>query len=98
MTSLATATADTFRPYVGTTFHLAVDAASIVVTLTDLRELPGGGGPRRAPFALTFSGPSTPLLPQRTYELTHDVLEPMEIFLVPVAADAQCVQYEAVFN
>lgn len=98
LTSLATANADTFRPYLGTTFRVDADGAAILVTLTDVRASQPGNGPRREPFSLIFSGPATPLLPQRTYDMTHEKLEPMAIFLVPVAADAQCVQYEAVFN
>jgi hypothetical protein len=49
-------------------------------------------------FALKFRGPAQVFLPQRTYRLAHEELGTHEVFLVPVAQDAEGFYYEAVFN
>ena len=52
----------------------------------------------RAPFALQFRTPAVMgYVPQRIYALTHSVLGTVEIFLVPLGADADGMRYEAVF-
>lgn len=53
---------------------------------------------RAAPFSLILRGPAAPLLPQGTYALRHPRLGPIELFLVPIARDAQGVRYEVTFN
>ena len=53
---------------------------------------------REAPFSLVLRGPRTPLLAQATYALLHPRLGRVEIFLVPIAQDAQGASYEATFN
>jgi hypothetical protein len=50
----------------------------------------------RNPFSLFFLGPVR--LPQQIYHLTHDVLEPMDVFLVPVGSEGNALLYEAVFT
>lgn len=53
----------------------------------------------RQPFSLLFAGPAAPQLPQRTYRLAHAGLPAaLDVFLVPIAADASGVRYEAVFS
>ncbi len=50
-------------------------------------------------FSLLFKGPAQPVLPQSTYRLKHDAQDrPLDVFLVPVSADAKGVHYEAVFS
>lgn len=91
---------DDFSPRLGETFRLRCDDGSTL----DLRldrvtahgRAPAAGG--RAPFAIEFTGPRENILPQRIYRLEHDELEPLEIFLVPLAPDASSARYEAVFN
>lgn len=53
---------------------------------------------QRQPFAVTFEGPSEPVLPQQIYTLDNDELGSIELFLVPVASDDQGTEYEAVFT
>jgi len=48
-------------------------------------------------FRLEFLGPQTPILPQACYILEHGN-KADEIFIVPVASDAQGTTYEAIFN
>lgn len=101
---LETVTADTFRPLVGTAFRIGVDDSSSVEAELEAVE-PGGAqaadaaraAGRREPFSLVFRGPVEPVLPQRIYRLEHPELGELELFLVPVAQDADGTRYEAVF-
>ena len=49
-------------------------------------------------FSLYFNGPGDLQLPQRTYELEHEQLGSLHIFLVSIARDERGFRYEAVFN
>ena len=49
-------------------------------------------------FSLFFLGPPGAPLRQGLYQLTHEQLGALEIFLVPIGQDPAGVQYEAVFN
>ena len=75
------------------------DGAALQAELVEARALPAPPFEGRHPFTLLFKGPATPLLPQRIYRLQHEAeAEPIDIFLVPVSADAAAVCYEAVFS
>ncbi len=89
-----------FAPLRGERFALAADAAGpapLSAELVEVHALPQPGFNGRQPFSLLFVGPPAPLLPQRTYRLIHARLPELELFLVPVAADAAGVRYQAVF-
>lgn len=97
-------TATDFAPAVGDTFLLdAGDPGRLELELVEARlhdpdappEAPDG---TRAPFTLTFRGPVDPVLPQRIYGLEHESLDPIEIFIVPIARDDAGTTYEAVFG
>jgi hypothetical protein len=98
---LAAATAETFRPHIGTDFHIANPSADGgVIRLTDV-QVTGvqPHAPRTEPFSLVFLGPGDPRLDQGMYELRHDALGPLELFLVPIGYEAGGgLRYEAVFN
>lgn len=49
-------------------------------------------------FALYFTGPDSSFLPQRSYPMRHEQLGDLEIFLVPIAKEADGYRYEAIFN
>lgn len=70
----------------------------VLVEARDLSLRSGRPGPRGEPFALLFRGPVAPILPQRIYPLQNEALGRLEIFLVPIGADADGVKYEAIFN
>jgi hypothetical protein len=57
-----------------------------------------GPGIGRAPFSVTFLNRTQRVLPQSTYRLLHDELGAFELFIVPIARDAEGVRYEAVFT
>ena len=52
----------------------------------------------RHPFSLLFVCADQRVLSQGTYAIDHERLGRLEIFIVPVGADANGVEYEAVFN
>jgi hypothetical protein len=93
-------TVETFQPHVGSSFwaefpngakvELKLVAASKVME-SEAARLP------RHPFSLFFVGPTSFLLTQHVYHITHDELGPMDIFLVPVQQKAEVYKYEAVF-
>ncbi len=96
---IETATWETFAECGAKEYRLQRDGeADLTLELAEARpiDLPAKGGARRQ-FSLLFKGPGQPLLPQATYTLENDELGTMEIFLVPVAADEDGVDYEAVF-
>jgi hypothetical protein len=101
---LETFTPATFTPHLGTIFHLhlpptpGLDVELMTVTPWQSQAPGSPEAPRRrAPFALLFRGPMTPMLPQRIYPLEHVQLGAFELFLVPVGPDQHGMCYEAVF-
>lgn len=53
---------------------------------------------QRVPFSLLFRNSSAILFEQKIFQMQHEVLGVMGIFLVPVARDGQGFLYQAVFN
>jgi hypothetical protein len=94
---LESLTVDAFAGRVGERFRLVADEETLEVTLVECEPL-GGTALSRVPFSLVFLGPREPLLPQRIYPLGHDELGELEMFLVPIAQDAEGTRYEAVFT
>jgi hypothetical protein len=73
------------------------EGATIPVTVVDSRVLPSPS-PRVAPFAIELAGPATPMLPQAIYPVVHPQHGRLELFVVPIARDAEHVRYEVIFN
>jgi hypothetical protein len=92
-------TLDDFAALLGERFDLQVDdAASLPVELVEAQPLGGAAFGGRQAFSLLFNAPATPLLPQRIYRLAHARLPALDIFLVPVGADAAGGRYQAIFS
>jgi Domain of unknown function (DUF6916) len=49
-------------------------------------------------FSTFFYGPADYFLPQQTYELAHQEMGEMYLFIVPIGQDQRGIRYEAVFN
>lgn len=81
---LATATADTFRPHVGTRFRLQRPGKAVDLVLDDVVAGPPAG-PTDS-FALRFSASRAPTLSQSIYSLDHAELGTFDLFLVPSGA------------
>jgi hypothetical protein len=100
---IAALTCEHFVPLVGQAFTmtaaLAAGEVSLPTVLMEAKVSPHPPFNGRQGFALTFTGPAQPVWPQGTYSLTHGAWDQgLDIFIVPVAADAQCVSYQAIFN
>ena len=92
-------TLDDFASLRGERFALSMDRGeALSAELVEARALAQPPFDGRQPFSLIFAGPPVPLLPQRIYRLAHEQLPPLDIFLVPIAADAAGVRYQAVFS
>lgn len=97
---LESVTVETFAPHVGSTFRIVPSAGpAIEAELAEARVL-GTLAPAapRQPFSVIFSGPLTPILPQRIYRVEHPVVAPMDVFLVPIGPDGGRMRYEAIFS
>lgn len=92
-------TLDEFTLLHGERFAVLEDGLDGVwADLVDVQPLGGAPFNGRQPFSLLFVGPAAPALPQRTYRLSHARLPELDIFLVPIGADAAGVRYEAIFS
>jgi hypothetical protein len=89
-----------YEPHVGRTFRVEFADHPPV----DLKLVEAAPGPWQPPdggktaFRLEFSGPSQPLLGQRTYRLQHPELGAIDLFIVPLEQDETSATYEAVVN
>ena len=99
MTDLRNLTADDCLAHLHSWFQIDTgDGQPVAAQLIEVqrRDAPGDGD--RQGFALLFRGPAEAPLPQRIYRLSAVGLGPLELFLVPVGADAEGRLYEAVFS
>lgn len=89
-----------FEPEVGSTFTISFTDGRFDLELREATALKYHDPQvhARHPFVLLFVCPDDRVLEQRTYAIDHERLGRLEIFIVPVAADADGVHYEAVFN
>jgi hypothetical protein len=94
-------TIDSFQPHVGSTFWVEFpNDTKVELRLTGTAKVMESEAARlaRHPFSVFFVGPRSFMLQQHTYRVTHEQLGTMEIFLVPVAQNADSYEYEAVFT
>jgi len=94
-------TIETFEPHVGSSFWAEFpNGAKVELRLDGVGRVMESELARlsRQAFSLYFSGPKSYLLKQSTYHLSHETMEPMDIFIVPVGEDRAAYQYEAVFT
>ena len=92
-------TVQRFEPLQGQRFELRTEHEG--PWAADLIKVGRSGGPAfggREPFTLLFRGPAQPLLPQSIYQVSSAALAAVDIFLVPIGATAEGVNYEAVFS
>jgi hypothetical protein len=76
------------------------DATTIDLQLVSVKELGAATGTgTRAPFSLHFLGPvSQQYLRQNTYQMVNETLGTLDIFIVPLGAEAGRMRYEAIFT
>lgn len=94
-------TIDSFEPHVGTSFWAEFpNGAKVELRLTRVAKVMESelAQLHRQPFSLFFAGPKSFRLQQKIYHLTHEAMEPMDIFIVPVGESRERYEYEAVFT
>ena len=86
-----------FLSQLGSKFKLRFDDGPVaeleISEVSDLRVLSG-----QETYSVVLRGPTSFLLPQRTYHLEHSEFGEIDIFLVPIKQDKDGVYYEAVFS
>ena len=94
-------TEEEFSKHLKTKFRVRLELPEPVeLELVEVRGRPSGPGEQQGMerFSAFFRGPSHLRLNQHTFPLAHEQMGEFEIFLVPVAQDADGFLYEAVFN
>lgn len=87
-----------FSAHLGESFRVQFDSRpDLELVLAEATPLGTLSATRQA-FSLVFRGPGGLYLPQRIYRLEHPALGELEIFLVPLAPDAQGSRFEAIFT
>jgi hypothetical protein len=98
---------DRFELWIASTFKAEADGRTISLELVAVVKPPVDefhlaarqrGGIRLQPFNLHFKGPRSERFGQGMRRLEHPALGALDIFLVPIGADATGLLYEAVFN
>jgi len=89
-------TSKMFAECLNTVFELQSSSGNLPLKLIEVMDL--NHSPRLEQFSLIFSGPMTPVLPQRIHALRHEKLGELNLFLVPVGPDEQGMRYEVIFN
>lgn len=100
----ASLTEEEFSRHLNTKFGVRLELPQlpgpIELELVEVQGRPSGPDEQQGMerFSAFFRGPGHVRLNQHTFRLVHDRMGEFEIFLVPVAQDAQGFLYEAVFN
>ena len=88
---------DGFAEAKDTLFRLtAADGQTVDVTLVDVSEMKETA--RQRSFSIIFSVPDPCRIGQGLYDIQHDVLGAMQLFLVPIGFEGANQEIEAVFN
>jgi len=95
---LDTFTAETFQPYVGKTFRVIVDDRQYMpAELLSVTLWGDDSDGKRHPFTLLFRADRGHMIPQATYTVDTEGMEPFPLFLVPLQPESDGTRYEAVF-
>ena len=88
-----------FAEHVGSQFRIEIDSGrSVAAQLVEASALDSSGkgstGSRCTPFSLLFSVNGSADLPQRIYNVSHEALGDIQLFMVPLGGG----RMESVFN
>ncbi len=93
-----------FFPYLNQKFRIQLAAVEpLEVELIEVTDLTSASGSEnesstRLPFSIVFRGPKEPSLPQNIYDIEHDKMGTLNLFIVPIGPDSEGMLYEAVFS
>ncbi|HJX90801.1 MAG TPA: hypothetical protein VJ372_09910 [Pyrinomonadaceae bacterium] len=87
-----------FNQNLNTKFSLTFDEKTVELKLVEIK--PYGNEPDSSMerFSIYLDGPAQPRLPQQTYQMDHERMGKVDIFIVPISGDEKVIRYEAVFN
>lgn len=88
---------DSLTEQIGSTFEVLQEGNKIISLLLEKIDIVVNSVQHQN-FSLLFRGPVHPLLLQGIQTIVHPVFGISDIFLVPIASDANGIVYEAVFN
>ncbi len=92
-------TIETFQPHVGKTFRVIVDERQYMpaelISVTPWGDTSDG---KRQPFTLLFRADRGHAIPQATYTVDTEGMEPFPLFLVPLQPESDGTRYEAIFS
>jgi hypothetical protein len=93
-------TEEDFAKHVGKNFHAKLDQFEGDLKLEEVKSYSAGAGEQDGMmrYSVFFSGPPETFLPQGVYQLNHESIGELELFLVPIAGDQRGFRYEVVFN
>lgn len=94
-------TEESFSRHLNTKFHLQLETPQpVALELVEVNAYKGGPGEQEGweRFTAVFHGPAEAFLPQHMYQLRHEAMGDLVLFLVPVGRDERGFLYEAVFN
>ena len=92
-------THEDFAPHATETFTVRLNDGDLDFVLQRVETYPYAAPMgERAPFSLFFHHQAVLVIPQQTYPFRHPRLGNFDMFVVPVARDAQGFVYQAVFN
>lgn len=99
MVDLNTLTVTDFEPHLNTVFQLHYGNGEMLeVTLIEAKARGMDAPERRQGFSLLLQSTINDYLQQGIYHITHEVVEPMDLFIVPVGANQTGMRYEIIFN
>lgn len=99
MVDLSTLTVADFEPHLNTAFQIHYgQGETLGVTLVEAKTRGTGLPDQRHGFALLLQSTINNYLQQGIYHITHEALEPMELFIVPVGPNQTGMRYEIIFN
>jgi hypothetical protein len=88
---------DRFASALGSSFVIkGAEGGTLDIELVEVSEL--RERPRQISFSILFLTPESAGVEQGLYDLDHEVLGPMALFLVPVGMEGNRMRLEAVFN
>ncbi len=90
-------TCEDFAARVDERFTMHAGHERVELTLVEAKPL-GASQREGGAFSLEFRAAGDSHAPQATYTLENEHLGQLEVFLVPLGADAESMRYEAVFT
>lgn len=88
---------ETFYENLNTSFRVPVEPPQ-ELSLELFEIIEGISSDQHEQFALHFRGPLEMAFRQQIVRLEHDTLGTLNLFLVPIGKQPDCMVYEAVFN